>query len=225
MTTTETRVMRNAGVNTGSTILERAAELESLEKALQGAVGGAGSVVLIAGEAGIGKTSLVRAFAHNRPDRVRLLIGACDDLVTPRTLGPLRDAMRGEGGPLAAALSAGDREAVLTTLLAELGNATRPTVLVLEDVHWADDATLDVLRYLGRRVDDLPLMVVVTYRDEEVGPSLQRVLGALGGPAVRRLAPARLSRSAVARLAGGTRGLAIKPARFIARPMRRIMCS
>jgi len=71
-------------------------------------------------------------------------------------------------------------------------------------VHWADDATLDVLRYLGRRVDDLPLLVVVTYRDDEVGPSLQRVLGALAGPGVRRLAPARLSRSAVARLAGGT---------------------
>jgi len=173
MTTTETRAMRNTGVITRPVILERAAELESLETALQRAVGGAGSVVLIAGEAGIGKTSLVRAFAHDLPDRVRLLIGACDDLVTPRTLGPLRDAMRGERGPLAAALAAGDREAVLTTLLAELGNATRPTVLVLEDVHWADDATLDVLRYLGRRVDDLPLMVVVTYRDDEVGPSLQ----------------------------------------------------
>jgi predicted ATPase len=148
MTTTESPV-RNTGVITRPTILERAAEFESLEKALQGAVGGAGSVVLIAGEAGIGKTSLVRAFAHGLPDRVRLLIGACDDLVTPRTLGPLRDAVRGERGPLAAALAAGDREAVLTTLLAELGNATRPTVLVLEDVHWADDATLDVLRYLG----------------------------------------------------------------------------
>ena len=165
MTTTETRAMRNTGVITRPVILERAAELESLETALQRAVGGAGSVVLIAGEAGIGKTSLVRAFAHDLPDRVRLLIGACDDLVTPR--------MASRSGPLAAALAAGDREAVLTTLLAELGNATRPTVLVLEDVHWADDATLDVLRYLGRRVDDLPLMVVVTYRDDEVGPSLQ----------------------------------------------------
>ena len=98
--------------------------------------------------------------------------------------------MRGERGPLAAALAAGDREAVLTTLLAELGNATRPTVLVLEDVHWADDATLDVLRYLGRRVDDLPLLVVVTYRDDQVGPSLQRVLGALASSRTdRKLTP------------------------------------
>jgi hypothetical protein len=56
--------------------------------------------------------------------------------------------------------------------------------VVVEDVHWADDATLDVLRYLGRRVEDLPAVLVVTYRDDEVGPAhpLQRVPGALGGP-------------------------------------------
>jgi len=78
--------------------------------------------------------------------------------------------------------------------------------VVVEDVHWADDATLDVLRYLGRRVEDLPAVLVVTYRDDEVGPAhpLQRVLGALGGPGVHRLRLARLSRAAVARLAGGT---------------------
>ena len=185
-------------------VLERGAELDVLETALRRATGGTGSVVLISGEAGIGKTSLVRAFVLDRPDRARVLLGACDDLVTPRTLGPLRDAVRGAGGPLATALARGDRDAVLSALLTELADGTRPTVLVLEDVHWADDATLDVLRYVGRRVVDLPAVVVATYRDEEVGPSLQRVLGALGGPAVHRLAPARLSRAAVARLVGGT---------------------
>ncbi|MDT7581120.1 MAG: hypothetical protein QOK35_2384 [Pseudonocardiales bacterium] len=77
-------------------------------------------------------------------------------------------------------------------------------MLVLEDIHWADDATLDVVGYLARRAEDLPAVVVVTYRDGEVGPALQRVLGALGGAAVHRLAPTRLSRAAVARLAGGT---------------------
>ena len=184
-------------------LLERDAELDCLESALHRAAGGTGSVVLVSGEAGIGKTSLVRAFARAH-DHVRVLLGACDDLVTPRTLGPLRDAMRNRGGRLATALLGGDRDAVLAALLAELEDGSRPTVLVLEDVHWADDATLDVLRYIGRRVVDLPVVVVATYRDDEVGPSLQRVLGALGGPAVHRLAPARLSRTAVARLAGGT---------------------
>jgi DNA-binding CsgD family transcriptional regulator len=184
-------------------LLERDGELDVLEDALGRAARGAGSVVLVAGEAGIGKTSLVRAFLRSAAHRGTVLQGACDDLLTPRPLGPLRDAARRHGGPLAAALADGDRDAVLTAVLTELGGS-RPTVLVLEDVHWADDATLDVLRYVGRRVDELAAVVVVTFRDGEVGRSLQRVLGGLGGPSVHRVALARLSRPAVARLAGGT---------------------
>ena len=184
-------------------LLERDGELEVLEGALDRAARGAGSVALVSGEAGIGKTSLVRAFLRAAAHRATVLHGACDDLLTPRTLGPLRDAARTRGGPLAAALADGDRDAVLAAVLTELGGS-RPTVLVLEDVHWADDATLDVLRYVGRRVDELAAVIVVTFRDGEVGRSLQRVLGGLGGPSVRRLALARLSRPAVARLAGGT---------------------
>jgi DNA-binding CsgD family transcriptional regulator len=188
---------------TAAVVLERDAELDRLDGALRRAAGGQGSVVVISGEAGIGKTSLVREFSRRWAERARLLLGACDDLVTPRTLGPLRDAVRRDGGPLSEALGTGDREAVLSALLTELARA-RPTVLVLEDIHWADEATLDVVRYLARRAADLPAVVVVTYRDGEVGPALQRVLGALGGATVHRLAPARLSRAAVARLAGGT---------------------
>ena len=159
--------------------------------------------MLVSGEAGIGKTNLVRAFLRAAAHRATVLQGACDDLLTPRTLGPLRDAARTRGGPPAAALADGDRDAVPAAVLTELGGS-RPTVLVLEDVHWPDDATLDVLRYVGRRVDELAAVIVVTFRDGEVGRRLQRVLGGLGGPSVRRLALARLSRPAVARLAGGT---------------------
>ena len=78
-----------------------------------------------------------------------MLQGACDDLLTPRRL---RDAARTRGGPLAAALADGDRDAVLAAVLTELGGS-RPTVLVLEDVHWADDATLDVLRYVAHEAE------------------------------------------------------------------------
>ena len=131
-----------------------------------------------------------------------MLTGACDDLLSPRTFGPLRDAVR--GGPLADALARGDRDAVLSGVEEELARPT--TVLLVEDVHWADDATLDVLRFLARRIADLPALLVLTYRDDELGRDhpLHRVLGALGGERVHRLRLQPLSRAAVARLAGGT---------------------
>jgi len=131
-------------------LIEREAELVLLETALERAGDGAGSVVLVSGEAGIGKTTLVRAFVRSASGRARVLVGACDDLLTPRVFGPLRDAVR--SGPLADALVTGDRESVLSALLSELSDAARPAALVVEDVHWADDATLDALRFVSRRV-------------------------------------------------------------------------
>ena len=188
-------------------LLERDAELAALESGLQRAGDGAGSAVLLHGEAGIGKTSVVRAFALAARGRARVLAGACEDLLTPRTLGPLRDAARAAAaGPLAAAVIGGDRDEVLAAAVEELSDPRGPTVLVVEDVHWADEATLDVLRYVGRRIADLPALLLLTYRDDEIvgDHPLQRVLGGLSGEAVHRLALAPLSRSAVATWAGGT---------------------
>jgi len=144
-------------------LLERDDELRLLNAAFDRATGGAGSVVLVSGEAGIGKTSLVRAFTRSlRTGRV--LAGACDDLLTPRALGPLRDAVRHVRGPLSAALAADDLGEVFPAVLEELADPHRPTVLAVEDVHWADSATLDLLRHVGRRVDDLPALLLLTYR-------------------------------------------------------------
>jgi DNA-binding CsgD family transcriptional regulator len=186
----------------GPVLLERDQELSRLRTCLAEATAGTGSAVLLSGEAGVGKTSVVRAFSREVAGTVRMLAGACDDLLSPRTFGPLRDAVR--GGPLGEALTRGDRDAVLSGIEAELARPT--TVLLVEDVHWADDATLDVLRFLARRIADLPALLVLTYRDDELGRGhpLHRVLGALGGERVHRLRLAPLSRAAVARLAGGT---------------------
>ena len=142
----------------------------------------------------------MRAFVGRA--RARLLVAACDDLVTPRTLGPLWDAAP-DGGPLARALAEG-RE-VFGALMEEL-SLERPTVLVIEDAHWADDATIDVLGYAARRVGSLGAMLVLTVRDEALaaGHPLHRLLGVLAGEPVHRLELSPLSREAVVRLVNGT---------------------
>ena len=185
-----------------SRLLERDAPLRTLFGALEQAEGGRGSTALVSGEAGIGKTSLVREFAALAGARVRLLQAACDDLVTPRTLGPLQDAAIGTDGPLAQALAS--EEQVFGALLEELSQT--PTVLIVEDAHWADDATLDVLGYAARRVERLPALLVLTLRDDAIdaGHPLHRLLGMLAMGPVHRLELSALSRSAVGALAEGT---------------------
>lgn len=187
-----------------SGLLEREGDLAVLEEALEDARRGRGSVVLVAGEAGIGKSSLVRAFADPRRGDARMLVGWCDDFLTERTLGPIHDIARRTGGQLADAATRSDTGAVLEALLTTLDDPLRPSVLVLEDVHWADDATLDVIRYLGRRIATLPAVLVVTYREDETPPRhpLRGVLGVLPSTTVRHLRPRRLSVVAIAALTG-----------------------
>ena len=153
-------------------MLEREAELSVLAEAVRAAAGGNGSVVLVFGEAGIGKSSLVDALRARLPAEGRMLVGYCDDLATPRTLGPFRDLVGSVGTELSRAVTeGGDRDRLLTALRAELSWPEHPAVLVVEDVHWADDATLDALRYLIRRMAGLPAVLVMTYRDDELGRS------------------------------------------------------
>ncbi len=187
------------------TLLERDAALDVLAAAVRSATAGRGSAVLVTGEAGIGKTSLVREFVERTGGRVKVLGGGCDNLVTPRPLGPLRDAAAGTGGKLAAALRTGSTDAVYPAVVEEL-SWPAPTVLLVEDLHWADDATVDVLAYLARRLEGLPAVLVLTYRDEQVPAEhpARRLLGALSGAPVARLALPPLSVAAVDELAAGS---------------------
>jgi hypothetical protein len=187
----------------GGTILERDGELAVLARAARDAGDGSGTLVLISGEAGIGKSSLVEAVRGVLPAEGRLLVGYCDDLATPRVFGPLRDLIGTVGTALTRALERGDRDAVLEALRAELAWAKHPTVLAVEDVHWADEATLDALRYLARRLPQLPLVLVLTYRDDELGAGhpLRHLLGLASGlPRVHRLRLEPLTAAAVRRL-------------------------
>ena len=135
-------------------LLEREKALADLDVALAAARRGQGRVALVSGDAGMGKTSVVRAFLAGLDAGVVVREGACDDLLTPRPLGPVYDLGRQAGPALARALAAGDVQAVFTALLDELAGGA-VTVMVVEDVHWADDASLDVLAFLARRIERL----------------------------------------------------------------------
>ena len=174
-------------------LLERDGERAVLAAAIEES-SVSGRIALVVGEAGIGKTALV-ADACRETDGV--LWGACDPLITPRPLGPLRDVARQIGGGLQEALDEGSREAVLAATLTELATGA---VLVIEDLHWADDATLDLVALLGRRLSRERGCVILTCRGE-ARLEVRRVLGTLPREAVRRIEPAALSADAVAALA------------------------
>lgn len=185
-------------------LLERAAHLHTLSVALADARAGQGRLVFIAGEAGIGKTALIEHFARQHAAGARVLWGSCEALFTPRPLGPLYDLAGQLKGPLLDQLNANThRAALFATALTELGQAL--TLAAIEDAHWADDASLDLIKYLGRRLQYSRLLLLVTYRDDELGRlhPLRSLLGDLAtSPAVRRLSLAPLSLEAVRALAG-----------------------
>jgi predicted ATPase len=184
-------------------LLERARVLEELDGELAATATG-GRVALVAGEAGIGKSALVRRFTERLEAGARFLLGACDPLLTPRALGPLHDIARQTGGRLAGLLAGGGpREQLFAALLDELDHGARPQVVVVEDAHWADEATMDLLVFLGRRIARTRALLLVTYRDDELAADhpLRAVIGRLSPEAVRRLDLEPLSEAAVAELA------------------------
>jgi DNA-binding CsgD family transcriptional regulator/tetratricopeptide (TPR) repeat protein len=163
-------------------LLERAELLDDLTGALAEAADGRGRMVLLGGEAGAGKTALLRSFCGPGLN-ARVLWGACERLFTPRALGPFLDIADTAGVELGG-LAPNRRvpHEYLGALITELQREF-PTVLVVEDVHWADEGTLDVVKLLARRIQALPALALVSFRDDQLtatGP-LQIVLGELAG--------------------------------------------
>jgi DNA-binding CsgD family transcriptional regulator/tetratricopeptide (TPR) repeat protein len=185
-------------------LLERSGELSALEGSLAAVLDGShGRLVLVGGEAGVGKTLLLRRFCDANRQSARILWGACDALFTPRPLGPFVDIGEVTAGELQELVEGSPRPyELVAALMREL--ASRPTVLVLEDVHWADEATLDVLKLLGRKIEATRTLVLASYRDDEFARDhpLRTVLGELSTHgAVKRLTVEPLSAAAVAQLA------------------------
>lgn len=185
-------------------LLERSRHLMALREAMTWAFGPhGGALVILGGEAGGGKTALVRRFCAE-PEVRRVLWGACDPLFTPRPLGPFVDIAQECGGELLDLVQSGARPHQVAAALVRDARATPGTVVVCEDLHWADEATLDVLSLLGRRIESVPALVIVTYRDDELDRAhpLRRLLGELRGPnSIRRLMTEPLTPEAVGTLA------------------------
>jgi len=166
-------------------LIERAGFLASLEGLLGEALDGSGRLMFLGGEAGVGKTTLAAALADAATVAVRR--GSCDNVTTAEALGPILDA-------LPELIAAVDDEAGVSRLRlfrnVRKALSGSPMLLLLEDVHWADEATLDILRYLGRRLAGIRLMILATFRSEEVGRDhpLTVVMGDLAGlPGVVRM--------------------------------------
>jgi DNA-binding CsgD family transcriptional regulator/tetratricopeptide (TPR) repeat protein len=191
-------------------LLERQSVLARLGMLEQQAGRGAGQIVLLRGEAGVGKTAVIRRFIAGLDKRVRVLCSSCDPLATPRPLGPLIDMLAQlrdpQGAALSAAIDGGGAEAIYAGLL-ELFTDGNTWVFAVEDAQWADGATLDLLRFLARRARTLPVLMLVSYRDDEIGA--QHPLAVARGDlatveALTRIALAPLSRDAVAELAASS---------------------
>lgn len=185
-------------------LLEREVPLEELAAALRVASSGKGRTVLVYGEAGIGKTALVERFTQEHAEDARVLWGGCEALFTARPLGPLRDIARQMRTGLGSLLDGQTpRATIFSAFLDELSAHTKPAIAVFEDVHWADEATLDLIKYLGRRIHRVNALFIITYRDDEVGPRhpLRVVIGDLPATAVTRVWLPPLSETAVLTLA------------------------
>ena len=186
-------------------LLEREVPLRLLHDALEAAEQGRGSVAVVSGEPGIGKSVLVDRCAARVADRARVLIGICDDLTTPRPLGPFLDIAQQLGGtPPRVPVAGRSPGEVAALLLEELGRTSPPTLLAVEDVHWADQASIDVITLIGRRIAEHPAVLLLTLRPGELEPAdpLRATLDAVRRSTTLHLELAPLSRRAVQQLAG-----------------------
>ncbi|MGB8982204.1 MAG: AAA family ATPase, partial [Anaerolineales bacterium] len=185
-------------------LIEREQQLRKLADAWGQVRAGKGRTVLVSGEAGIGKTSLIECFVAEQGRSARVLWGACDDLFSPQPLGPFLDIALQTGSDLLRRIQSGaDRLTISTEFFIYLQKSPSPTIIVLEDLHWADEATLDVVKFLGRRIQLTRVMLILSYRDDEVSSKhpLHFLLGDFPPHLTARIPVPRFSENAVGLLA------------------------
>ncbi|MBS0418639.1 MAG: AAA family ATPase [Proteobacteria bacterium] len=186
-------------------LLEREQPRLRLEAALRGARAGTGRIVSLEGEAGIGKTSAALDFLEAHRSDTQVYVGGCEHLSTPEPLGPLRDIERNNRGRFNVA--ANSPLTTFNSLLRLMTSQSDPGLLLVEDLHWADDPTLDLFRFLGRRIRTARLLVIATFRNDEVNsqPRLAALWSDMPRDSRERIELERLSPAAVATLSAGVR--------------------
>ena len=187
----------------GHQLVEREEALATLRRSLDGQAPATGRIVLIRGEAGIGKTAVLKAFVEELPSDVDVLWGLCDGVSTPPPYGPFEDMADALGTEFCSLLDGNPARGEVGRWLLKWMAAGPMRVLIIEDVHWADQATLDLLAFLARRIEALPVLLLMTHRDGDGdAPSVDRILGGVASlPILRQLPLEPLSRAGVERLA------------------------
>ena len=158
------------------TLVEREEQLRAAAGYLEEASAGHGRLAYVGGEAGVGKSSYVGQVLEDATGSAHAVVGSCDGSATPAPLGPLTEmlpALPADVWPADAT-----RQEVFARLMVALRDppGRAPYLLVIEDAHWADEATLDLVRHLARRIHTCRALVLVTYRPEDAGGHGLRLL-------------------------------------------------
>jgi hypothetical protein len=185
-------------------LIEREGFLNILQTQFVKLADGEGHCMFVSGEAGIGKTSLVKAFCRLQEDNCIIYQGACDALFTPRPLAPLYDIIWQVNKELwPSTHSIEQRTELFATFFRELKSQNKKTIILFEDIHWADEATLDFIKFFARRITQLPCLFLLTYRDDETFfySSLRNIYAQMSADSFTRLQLTALSKEAVTTMA------------------------
>lgn len=185
-------------------LLEREGFMQSLQEAYRTVLSGEGHCVFVTGEAGIGKSSLIRNFLQKNETTTSPLMALCDSLFTPRPLGVVYDLAIQIDPALADKISNATRRGELfADFWHALSKQPKPVIIIIEDIHWADEASLDFIKFLSRRINHTECLLILSYRDDEIGPfhPLRNVLGELLPGTFTRLQLEPFSKETVQRLA------------------------